>query len=108
MLRFLARFFGLWLIAGAMVALVVDATRSIATGSIAITQLGPGWFAISPTTLVGFQQLVQQGLEPYIGAWLWDPLVTWLLLLPTWGVLGASGFLLTYLGRRSLRQAYAA
>ena len=33
-------------------------------------------------------------------------MIQWILLLPTWVVLGAAGFLLTYLGRR--RRAKAA
>ncbi len=52
----------------------------------------------------GAQEFVQQK----IAGWLWDPVIQWLLLLPTWAVLGLFGFLLTYLGRRRrVRIAYA-
>jgi hypothetical protein len=43
---------------------------------------------------------VQQQIEPTVGGWLWDPVIQWLLLSPTWAVFGIVGFVLTYLGRR--------
>ena len=108
MIGFLARFVGLWLIAGALVALVIDATKSIAVASLTMTRLGPTWYALSPTTLLATQKFVERRIEAYIGDWLWDPLILWALLLPTWVVFAALGFLLAYLGRRrSRRRVYA-
>ncbi len=107
MISFLARMTGIWLIAGALVALVVDATRTIASSKIAVTPLGATWYAISPTNLVNTQLFVQREIEAYIGQWLWDPVIQWILLLPTWLVLGAAGFVLVFLGRRrATRSAY--
>ena len=100
MIGFLARFVGLWLIAGGLVALVVDAAKSIAGSTLAVTQLGLAWSDFSVSTLISVQQFVQQSIEARVGAWLWDPLITWILMLPTWAVFGGLGFLLTYLGRR--------
>jgi len=107
MIRFLSRFVGLWLIAGALVALVVDAAKTIAVSTLTVTQLGPTWYALSPSTLLAAQQFVQRRIEAYVGAWLWDPLIMWVLMLPTWLVFAALGFLLAYLGRRRRRRAYA-
>jgi hypothetical protein len=54
------------------------------------------------------QQFVQQSIEPYTGRWLWDPVIQSLLMLPTWAVLGALGFLLTWAGqRRRMKLSYA-
>jgi hypothetical protein len=105
----LARFAGLWLIAGALVALVIDATKTIATSTLTITQLGKAWYEVSPLTLLSAQQFVQQRVEVYVGGWLWDPLIMWLLMLPTWAVLAAAGFAFAYAGRRRRRsgRAYA-
>jgi hypothetical protein len=105
MIGFFSRFVGLWLIAGALVALVVDATKSIAASRLIVTPLGLAWAGINPASLMSVQQFFQQQIEAYIGHWLWDPLVQWLLLLPTWAILGAAGFLLTWLGRRRPRKA---
>jgi uncharacterized membrane protein len=105
MIGFFSRFVGLWLIAGALVALVVDATKSIAASTLLFTSLGDTWGSLNRASLVSVQQFFQRGVETYVGHWLWDPLIMWILLLPTWAILGAAGFLLTYLGRRRKRKA---
>jgi hypothetical protein len=107
MIGFLARFAGLWLIAGALVALVIDATKTVATSALTVTQLGKAWYDVSPLTLLSAQQFVEGRIEVYVGGWLWDPLVVWMLMMPTWAVFAALGFLLTYSGRRRRRRAYA-
>jgi hypothetical protein len=108
MIGFLSRFVGLWLIAGALVALVIDATKTIAASALTVTQLGPTWYGLSPSTLLSAQQFVERRIEAYVGDWLWDPLIVWVLMLPTWLVFATLGFLLTYLGRRRhRRRAYA-
>ena len=105
MIGFFSRFVGLWLIAGALVALVVDATKSIAASTFKVTSLGDTWGSINLSSLLSVQRFVQQQVEAYVGHWLWDPLIQTMLLLPTWAVLGAAGFLLAYLGRRRRRKA---
>ena len=105
MIGFFSRFVGLWLIAGALVALVVDATKSIAASTLTVTPLGLAWATFNRASLMAVQQFVQRTVEAYVGHWLWDPVIQWLLLLPTWAILGAAGFLLTYLGRRRKRRA---
>jgi hypothetical protein len=96
-----SRFVGLWLIAGALVALVIDATKTIAASALTVTPLGSTIAAVfGPAALTLMQQFVQQKIEVHIGGWLWDPFIQWLLLVPAWVILGAIGFLLAYLGRR--------
>lgn len=108
MIGFVSRFIGLWLIAGALVALVVDAAKSIAASALTVTQLGPAWYGASPSSLIAVQAFVEGTIEAQVGDWLWDPVIMWLLMLPTWLVLGTVGFLLTYLGRhRHRRHAFA-
>jgi len=108
MIAFLARFVGLWMIAGALVALVVDATKTIAASRLTITPLGLTWYSISPSSLMRAQEFVQRQVEAYIGHWLWDPVIQWILMAPTWVVLGLFGGWLVYLGRRRhLSSAYA-
>lgn len=100
MIGFLARFIGLWLIAGALVALVVDGTKTIAASQLTVTPLGLAWFSINPSSLMTVQAFVQQTIESYVGHWLWDPLIQWILMLPSWLVLGLLGAWLTYIGRK--------
>lgn len=100
MIAFIARFIGLWMIAGALVALVIDGTKTIAASTLTVTPLGQSWYAISTSTLMSAQSFVQGTVESYIGHWLWDPLIVWLLLLPTWLLLGLLGAWLVYVGRK--------
>ena len=100
MIGFLSRFAGLWLIAGALVALVVDGSKTIAASSLTITSLGATWAVINPGTLMRAQEFFQRSVETYVGHWLWDPLIQWILMLPTWLVLSALGAWLVYVGRR--------
>src|SRR5690606_5071230 len=51
MLRFIARFLGLWLLAGALVALVIDGARTIAASQMVMTPLGGLWRDTSPGSL---------------------------------------------------------
>lgn len=105
MIKFLLRFVGLWLVAGALVALVIDATKSIAASSLILTPLGPAFDAtFGPAVLASTAAFVEQE----VGHWLWNPVISSVLALPTWAVLGVLGFLLTYLGgRRRSRPRYA-
>jgi len=105
MIAFLSRFVGLWLIAGALVALVVDATKTVAASALIVTPLGLAWTNLGEASKMSVQEFVQQKIEAFTGHWIWDPLIQWILILPTWAVLGAAGFLLTYLGRQRRRKA---
>ena len=108
MIAFLARFVGLWLIAGALVALVVDGTKTIAASSLTMTPLGLAWYSIGPASLMQTQEFVQRQVEAYIGHWLWDPMIQWILMAPTWAVLGILGAGFVYVGRRRrMKSAYA-
>ncbi len=107
MISFLLRFTGLWLTAGALVALVIDATKTIAASTFTVTPLGSAWANLSRPSLMATQEFIQRKIETYVGHWVWDPLIQGILMLPTWAVLGALGFLLTYLGSRPrLKAAY--
>jgi len=100
MIGFVTRFVGLWFVAGALVAIVVDAAKTIAASALTMTPLGDTLFKLAPSALVATQEFVQRKMEPYVGGWLWDPVIQAILHLPTWAILAFLGFLLTYLGRR--------
>jgi hypothetical protein len=108
MIGFLARFIGLWMVAGALVALVIDGTKTIAASALTMTPMGLAWYSISPSSLMQTQEFVQRTVESYIGHWLWDPIIQWVLMAPAWAVLGIIGGWLLYVGRRrSPQPAYA-
>jgi hypothetical protein len=99
MFRFLFRFIGLWMLAGAFVALVIDGTRSITAGRIVIMPVAEGWLAVHPASLEWLKVVVERDISPR----LWDPVLLQVMYAPLWLVLAVVGALLIFLGRRRAR-----
>jgi hypothetical protein len=92
MIRFLFRFIGLWLLAGAFAALVIDGTRSVAASQLTITPVRDAWTVINPASLAAAQK--QLAAAP------WDQAFALLLGAPLWILLAAIGLFFLALGRR--------
>jgi hypothetical protein len=99
MFRLFIRLVGLFAIAGAVIALVVDGTKSIAASTLTLTPLGQAWFSFDPDSLTAAHAAVAGNIEAYVGAWVWDPVIEFLLGLPVWLVFGALGALLVFVAR---------
>ncbi|MEF3365894.1 hypothetical protein V3H18_05030 [Methylocystis sp. 9N] len=95
MLRLLTRFIGLLLLAGGFIALIVDGTRSIAGGQLMVTTLRRGASALFPALFQSFQASVEN-----LSAFLWDPVVSTLMLAPVCVALGGVGALLILVSHR--------
>jgi hypothetical protein len=95
MIRFLLRSIGLWLLAGAFVALVIDGMRSVAASRIVLTTIGEAWSVMHRPSLEFFRAHIE-GNYP---AWVWDPVAIDFLLAPLWIALGVLGILFALLGR---------
>jgi hypothetical protein len=99
MIRFIFRFFGLWILAAAFIFLIYDGTKSIADRTdFFITKTSDVWSAIHQNSLAGLQSLVQQAAP-----WLWDPVGVTILAQPAWLVLAVIGILLIVIGRKKKR-----
>ncbi|MEZ5891150.1 MAG: hypothetical protein R3D52_13450 [Xanthobacteraceae bacterium] len=96
MIRFILRFFGLWILAAAFVFLVYDGTKSIAAGIVLTKPFGETWNDINSNSLL----LLQPAIERHVAVWLWDPVILSILTAPTWLVLGVIGIVLILLGRK--------
>lgn len=96
MIRFLFRFAGLFLLAGAFTAFVYDGTKTIAGNNVFVTKLGDTWNAIHSPSLA----LLKPTIERYLTPWVWDPVVLNLLTAPTSLVLAVLGALLILIGRK--------
>jgi ABC-type phosphate transport system permease subunit len=94
MIRFLFRLLGFLILAAGFVALVIDGTRAIASGTIAFTATETSWAAASPDTLQAARDLVGSAGA---GA------LAFVLAQPTALVLGLIGFLFMLIGRRRRR-----
>ena len=96
LVRFIISMIGLWTCALALLALVLDGVRSIAANEIVMKSLGATWFELDTASLNLTQAIIQRNVHPFI----WDPVVQWILMMPTWLVAGLIGSVLVYLGRK--------
>lgn len=95
MIRFVLRFFGLWILAAAFILLIYDGTKSIADRTIYITKVVDVWSAIHQNSLLALQPAIER-----YARWLWDPALLTVLAQPAWALLGVVGVILMLLGRR--------
>ena len=77
MLRLLTRFLAQLLLAGGFIALIVDGTRSIAGGQLAVTSLSAGLSELFPALYNGLRASVSARAQ-----WLWDPVMTGVMTTP--------------------------
>ena len=85
MIRALFRMLSLICTAAAMVAGVLDATRSIANSQIVLTPLYDDWVRLNLSSLESFRDFLSERLHPLA----WDPVMLAILKLPTWAVFAA-------------------
>jgi hypothetical protein len=108
MFRWLIRSIGLAFLALSLGAVVADAAHSIAMSAWSMTAVGPLWFSFAPLSLTRLQEFVTVRVEPTVGPWVWNPLLTSLLRLPASVLAAAIGFALLIAAElRRPRRAYA-
>ncbi|HRF10217.1 MAG TPA: hypothetical protein PL193_16460 [Xanthobacteraceae bacterium] len=92
MIRFLFRFTGLWLIAGAFAALVIDGTRSVSASRFIFAPVRDIWTMFDAATL----KMVQEKAAPGLAA----ELLERFLAMPFFVLLALLGLLFLLIGRR--------
>lgn len=97
MIRFMLRLIGFLVLAAGFVALIVDGTRSIASGALTVTDAATSWAAASPETLEKTKAFVGQSGD---GG---EASLATVLAQPTFLVLGVIGLVLMLIGRRRRR-----
>ena len=78
MIRFIFRLLSLLLLAVAVIAAVVDTSRSLAASKLTLTSLGKGWTDLAPASLNWLLTFVQARLP----AIFYDPAFLFLLAMP--------------------------
>lgn len=102
MIRLLTRFLAQLLLAAAFIALIVDGTRSIAGGQLAVTSLQTGLSELFPAMYAGLRASVSARAQ-----WLWDPVMIGLMRLPvSLSLAGMAGLLILISARREIRRRY--
>jgi hypothetical protein len=95
MIRFVFRFLGMMLLAGAFVALLYDGTRTIAGNAISLTPLVHTWNNVHAGSLQALQTFLERNVPLF-----WDPVMRTVIASPSWLVLGILGILLMLIGRK--------
>jgi hypothetical protein len=96
----IVRFFGWLLIVLALGALGWEAFVAWQTGGWRMVPLGELWFKLHSNSL----NASQAGIQRYVAPWLWEPVITTILLWPGWAVFGVPGVLLLWAGRKKSRR----
>jgi hypothetical protein len=96
MFRLILRFLGLSLLAIAFVILIVDASHSIASGTLYVTSIGGSLMSLLPGKFV----LARDFMEIHVHPLIWDPVLVDLLKLPLWLFFGVIGGLTIWLGSK--------
>jgi hypothetical protein len=78
-MKTLLRIIGFVFVALGFLIIVLDCTRTIGGGTLIYTPIAETWGTISARSLQSLQPLLDKTHLP----WLWDPVVLWVLLLPT-------------------------
>jgi hypothetical protein len=94
-MRLLLRIVGTVMIAFAVILVIIDGTKSLGANGLVITPLGEAWASIHAASLAAVKDFIATRM---FGAAL-GPLVTALLALPGWAVVGVPGLLLAWAGR---------
>jgi hypothetical protein len=94
------KFLGSWLLAGGVLALINDLTRGLPAGArFTFLSMRGLWQLCHEASLAATQGALQRGIHPLA----WDPVMTGVLKLPAWFLLGGLGLVLWLIGRRRRR-----
>ncbi|MEM8795288.1 MAG: hypothetical protein AAGE61_06960 [Pseudomonadota bacterium] len=101
MIRFFFRFVGYTFLIVSFIALLLDGVAYLASGEIKFMSAGQTWTDLAPATINQAQFAIQEHLGLI---WLWDPVILWILLQPTFAVIGAFALFLIVIGLRPRRK----
>lgn len=80
----------------AVAAVGYEAWQAVANDGWEIIALGQLWFTLDAQSL----SVSQAGIQRYVAPWLWEPVITTILLWPGWAVFGVPAPLLIWVGRK--------
>ncbi|MBO6917041.1 MAG: hypothetical protein JJ858_01295 [Rhizobiaceae bacterium] len=99
-MRFISRIFSLIFLAIAIIAAVVDTLESVGSGALRLTPLGQTWEGFNAASLAAAEVMIVENA----GAFLWDPIIAWILIQPTVAVFLALSFVFYILSYKRKRR----
>ncbi len=94
-MRLILRIVGTWLLGMALILLIIDGTKSLGANGLVMTSLGDTWASLNAASLAAIRSFFD---SRFFGSVL-NPLLTALLGLPGFAVLGVPGIVLAVMGR---------
>lgn len=101
-MRLLFRLTGTWLLALALILLIVDGTKSLGANAFVWTPLGELWLQIHEPSLTGFRAFIESRFFDVVLL----PAADFILNLPAWAVFGVPGIILAVMGRSRRSRIY--
>ncbi|MDC0033988.1 hypothetical protein OAJ57_05475 [Alphaproteobacteria bacterium] len=95
----ICRVFGWILVLTALGAITYEVMAALTEGGWRIVALGEIWFKLHAPSL----NEAQAGIQRYVAPWLWEPVITTVLLWPGWAFFGVPGVLAFYFCRKRRR-----
>ena len=96
----IGRIIGLILLLAAAAAVGYEVRAAFESGAWRPIALGEFWYKLHASSLNG----AQAGIQRYIAPWLWEPVITTVLLWPAWAVFAVPGSVLAWACRRRRRR----
>ncbi len=93
------RTFGWILVLAALGAIAYEVMVALSAGSWRMIALGEMWFKLHTASL----NISQAAIQRYVAPWLWEPVITTILLWPGWAVFGVPGVLASVFCRKRRR-----
>ncbi len=93
-MRFLARFISLLFLVGAIMTGILDSIQSVATSQVELTTLGATVFSLGPSPYIWLESVSNRNFPAFV----WDPVITTLLMQPAVAVFLAASLLFWMLG----------
>ncbi len=93
------RIFGWILVLAALGAIAYEVMAAVNAGSWRMIALGEMWFKLHTASL----NISQAAIQRHVAPWLWEPVITTILLWPGWAVFGVPGVLASVFCRKRRR-----
>ena len=95
----ICRFLGYLLAIITLATVGYEAWQAVTNDGWKVIALGELWFKLDAQSL----SISQAGIQRYVDPWLWEPIITTILLWPSWVVFGVPTLILMWVGRKKRR-----